>query len=229
VSTEPKQLSRLSETGGRASGLLDRLGRLYTAVVCDALDQLGLRQQAMQPRIRPLCPEARIVGRAVTVWTVPASPSATPSYDGEIAAVDSLVPGDVLVVSRCQAAFWGELLTTAAVRRGCAGVVVDGYTRDASRIIGMGFPCFVRGIDMRDSLGRIEVKAQNVPIRCGGVQVEPGDLILADFDGVIVVPISAAEAAISRAEEKVGREGLVRKELSQGLSVSDVFSRHEIL
>ena len=82
---------------------------------------------------------------------------------------------------------------------------------------------------MRDSLGRIEVKAQNVPIRCGGVQVEPGDLILADYDGVIVVPVSAAKEAITRAEEKVGREGIVRKELSQGLSVSDVFSRHETL
>jgi len=211
-------------------GLAERLNGLYTAVVSDVLDRLGYRGQAMSPAIRPLYAEARLVGRAVTLWMGPAdSGSGEAPYAGEIAAVDSLSEGDVLVVSRCEAAFWGELLATAARGRGCPGVVVDGYARDASRLTRMAFPCFVRGIDMRDSLGRIEVKAQNVPITCGGVRVEPGDLVLGDFDGVIVVPLSVAESAIALAEEKVERERVMRGDLSRGMSVGEAFSKHETL
>jgi 4-hydroxy-4-methyl-2-oxoglutarate aldolase len=210
--------------------LIERLDRLYPAVVSDVLDRMGYRQQAMAPDIRPLFPEARLCGRAMPVLAVPAyTVPETDPYKLELEAVDHLGPGDVMVVSRIDGSFWGELLTTAAQHRGARGIVVDGYTRDTLSIIQMGFPTFVRGIHIADSLGRLEVAAYDVPIICGGVRVAPGDLLLGDFDGIVVVPGEAAEEAIHRAEEKVSGENLVRKHLQEGMPVSEAFRRFGVI
>jgi 4-hydroxy-4-methyl-2-oxoglutarate aldolase len=213
-----------------AQSLVDRLDRLYPAVVSDVLDRMGYRQQAMAPEIRPLFPEARLCGAAMPVLAVPAYsvPEADP-YKLELEAVDRLGPGDVMVVSHIEGSFWGELLSTAARARGARGIVVDGYTRDSLSIIQMGFPTFVRGIHIADSLGRLEVAAYGVPVVCGGVRVSPGDLLLADFDGVVVVPGEAAEEAIAKAEEKVSGENLVRQHLQQGMPVSEAFRRFGVI
>jgi regulator of RNase E activity RraA len=146
-----------------------------------------------------------------------------------MAAVDDLRPGDVLVVSSCDASIWGELLSTAAHYRGCRGVVIDGYTRDTRAIAALGFPVFCRGIHPADSLGRLDVVAHDVPIRCGDVHVEPGDLILADDDGVVVIPWAVADRALALAEEKVRGEDLVRKALAEGMPVTEAFKRYGIL
>jgi 4-hydroxy-4-methyl-2-oxoglutarate aldolase len=213
-----------------ASSLVHRLAGLYPAVVSDVLDRMGYRQQAMAPEIRPLYPEARLCGTALPVLAVPCySVPEKNAYQRELAAVDHLRPGDVMVVSHIDGSFWGELLSTAARYRGARGIVVDGYTRDSLAIIEMGFPTFVRGIHIADSLGRLEVAAYDVPIVCGGVRVSPGDLVLADFDGVVVVPGAAAEEAIARAEEKVSGENQVREHLQQGMSVSEAFRRFGVM
>jgi regulator of RNase E activity RraA len=146
-----------------------------------------------------------------------------------MAAVDALRPGDVMVVSECHWSFWGELLSTAARYRDCRGVVIDGYTRDTRAIIAMGFPVFCRGIHPADSLGRLDVIEHDVPIHCGGVLVYPGDLILADDDGVVVVPQGVAEQALTAAEEKIRGENLVRKALAEGMSVTEAFRRYGVL
>src|SRR6478672_8767778 len=113
----------------------DRLGKLYTPVVADVLDKLGFRNQSLHQRIRPLWPEAKAAGFALTVQTCPARDIVPPHpYAGELAAVDSLRPGDVLVVSESATSFWGELLSTAAKYRDCRGVVLDGPTRDSRAI-----------------------------------------------------------------------------------------------
>lgn len=207
-----------------------RLVRLYTAVVCDILDSLGYRHQAFHPRIRPLWPEARCAGFALTVQTAPARESdpAHP-YAGELAAVDALQPDDVLVVSPCHWSFWGELLSTAARYRGCRGVILDGPTRDSRAIQQMQFPVFHVGCHPADSRGRLEVTAHNVPISCGEVLVYPGDLILADHDGVVAIPQSIAEEVLHRAEEKVKGENQVRKALGGGMSATEAFQRFGIL
>jgi regulator of RNase E activity RraA len=209
---------------------VDRLAKLYTPVVADVLDKFGFRNQAMQPRIRPLWPEAKAAGFALTVQTVPAR-EVTPAhpYAGELAAVDSLQPGDVLVVSEAAWSFWGELLSTAASYRGCRGVVLDGPTRDSLAIRTMHFPVFHVGFHPADSLGRLDVVGHNIPIQCGGVLVNPGDLVLADHDGVVVVPNSAAEETLQLAEEKVSGENLVRKALAGGMSTTEAFKRYGIL
>jgi regulator of RNase E activity RraA len=214
---------------GASPSLIDRLGALYAAVVSDELDRLGWRSQVMRPDIRPIYPEARMAGTAFPVLAVPAYSLPEEPYKMELEAVDALQPGDVMVVSTIEGSFWGELLSTAARRREARGIVVDGYTRDAQAIIRMGFPTFMRGIHMADSLGRLEVSAYGVPVRCGGVEVRPGDLVLADYDGVVVVPQECAEQAITNAEEKLRGENLVRKHLQEGMPVTEAFRRFGIM
>ena len=214
----------------RSSGWIDRLAGLYTPVVADVLDRLGYRDQAMRADVRPLFPGARTAGVARTVRTVKVHGVApVEPYKGEMAAVDGLRSGDVMVVSECDASFWGELLSTAARYRGCRGVVIDGYTRDTRAIVALEFPVFCRGVHPADSLGRIDVAEHDVPIRCGGVLVNPGDLILADEDGIVAVPSPVAERALTLAEEKVRGENLVRRALSEGMSVTEAFRQYGVL
>lgn len=212
--------------------LLERLRRLYPAVLSDCLDKIGYRGQVMDPRIRPLYPEAVLAGFAATVHCVevdalPENPDEY--YKGELQAVDALRQGDVMVVSTCDGSYWGELLATASRYRGAVGIVADAYTRDTLRLIEMQFPTFVAGISATDSLGRIEVDQVGVPIRCGGVTVKPNDLLLADYDGVVVVPSEVAEEAITQAEQKVAGENLVRDKLAEGMPVWDAFRTYGVI
>src|SRR4030081_3674423 len=193
---------------------------------------MGYRQQVMEPRIRPLYPEARLAGFAMTVHCVEVqAPPADPDdyYKGELQAVDSLREGDVMVVSTCDGSYWGELLATASRYRGAVGIVADAYTRDTEKLIEMQFPTFVSGISAYDSLGRIDIDQVGVPIECGGVTVRPEDLVLADYDGVVVVPADVAEEAISRAEEKVSGEDLGREKLAEGMPVWEAFRTYGVI
>ena len=220
------------QLAARDLSLLERLARLYPAVVSDCLDRIGYRDQVMKPHIRPLYPEARMAGFAMTVHCIevealPANPD--DYYKGELQAVDSLKAGDVMVVSTCEGSYWGELLATASRYRGAVGIVADAYTRDTQRLIEMQFPTFVSGISACDSLGRIDIDQVGVPIQCGGVTVKPDDLLLADYDGVVVVPSEVAEEAISRAEEKVSGENLVREKLADGMPVWEAFRTYGVI
>ena len=218
--------------GARDLTLLDRLGRLNPSLVSDCLDRIGRREQVMDPSIRPVYQDATIAGYAVTVQAVnvevvPANPDDW--YRGELQAVDALGDGDVMVVSTCRGSYWGELLATASRYRGARGAVMDAYTRDTLALIEMRFPTFAAGISAADSLGRIDVEAVNVPIRCGGVLVDPGDLILADYDGVVVVPHEIAAEVLGAAEEKLAGENLVREKLATGMPTWEAFRIYGII
>jgi 4-hydroxy-4-methyl-2-oxoglutarate aldolase len=220
------------QLAARDLSLLERLAQLYPAVVSDCLDKIGYREQVMKPHIRPLYPQARLAGFAMTVHCInldalPANPD--DYYKGELQAVDSLKPGDVMVVSTCEGSYWGELLATASRYRGAVGIVADAYTRDTERLIEMEFPTFVAGISAYDSLGRIDIDRVGSPIQCGGVTVKPDDLLLADYDGVVVVPSEVAEEAISRGEEKVSGENLVREKLAEGMPVWEAFRTYGVI
>ena len=134
-----------------------------------------------------------------------------------------------MVVSTCQGSYWGELLATASRARGARGIVADAYTRDTRALREMGYPTFVAGINAQDSLGRIDVDELGGTIRCGGVEVSHGDLVLADDDGIVVVPAGLAEEVLTLAEEKVATENVVRDKLAQGISVREVFESHGVL
>jgi 4-hydroxy-4-methyl-2-oxoglutarate aldolase len=212
--------------------LVDRLAGLHPAVVSDCLDRMDRRGQVLAPHIRPLAPAMRVAGFAATVHCVEveAVPESKDDwYRNELAAVDALRPGDVLVVSTCRGSFWGELLATASAARGASGIVADAYTRDTLALVEMGFATFAAGIHCADSLGRIDVDAYDVPITCGGVEVRPGDLVLADHDGVVVIPSALGEEVVALAEEKLSGENLVREKLAEGMPVSEAFRTYGVI
>jgi 4-hydroxy-4-methyl-2-oxoglutarate aldolase len=216
----------------RDLALIERLDDLYSAVVADVLDRLGVRSNVMAPRIRPLDRRTRLAGFAATVHCVEvdAPPAAREDwYQGELQAVDALDQGDVMVVSTCRGCYWGELLATASRYRGARGIVADAYTRDTLALIEMNFPTFVAGISPEDSLGRIEVDAVGVPIECGDVTVNPGDLLVGDHDGVVVIPSAVAHEVIALAEEKVSGENLVRQKLEDGMPVWEAFRTYGVI
>ena len=217
------------------AAMLQSIARdLYTAVLSDVLDELGHRDQAMPPSIRPLDDELVMVGRARTgvyreVYSVVLGDN---PYALEIALVDDLKDGDIAVLGcggSTRIAPWGELLSTAARARGAAGCLTDGFVRDIKPIRRMKFPVFHGGIAPLDSKGRGMVAEIDVPIRCGGVAVSPGDLIVGDADGVIVVPRAVEAVALDKAFAKVRGENDTREELERGAKLADVFARHGIL
>jgi regulator of RNase E activity RraA len=225
-------MSVSEKASGSDQPLIDRLEKLYVAVVADCLDHVGVRGNLLAPHIRPLFAGARVAGRALTVQMVEVE--AIPEnrddwYRGELQAVDSQGPGDVMVVSTCTGSYWGELLATASRYRGARGLVGDCYARDTASLIEMRYPTFVAGVLAYDSLGRIDVAAGGVPIECAGVRVSPGDLVIGDDDGVAIVPRAVAEEVISRAEEKVSGENRMRERLAEGMPVGEAFRTFGVL
>ena len=209
---------------------------LYVPAVCDILDGLGYRNQAMHQRIRPLLPDVRncgFIGRSRTVrWMETDYIVEDDPYGLEIDAMDSLKDGDVVVHSTDYSgtnAPWGELMSTVAKKKGVAGCVCDSQVRDCVRIIEMGFPVYCAGIRPLDSMGRARVMAYDVPVVCGEVLVHPGELIYADFDGIVVIPNAVEKKVLALAAEKAGKESKSRDELLAGRSLREVYDKYGVL
>jgi 4-hydroxy-4-methyl-2-oxoglutarate aldolase len=209
---------------------------LHVAAVCDILDTLGHRNQAMHQRLRPLLPDIRrcgFVGRARTVrWMETDYIVEEDPYGLEIDVMDALCPGDVVVHSTDHSgtnAPWGELMTTIALRNGAVGCVCDSQIRDAVQIIDMAFPVYYTGIRPLDSKGRARVVAYDVPVRCGDVLVYPQDLLFADYDGIVVIPQDLVAKVLLLAHEKVGKENKARQDLRNGKTLREVFDTYGIL
>jgi len=153
-------------------------------------------------------------------------------YLNEIRAIDSLRPGEVTVHSTDHSwsvAPWGELLSTASRMRGSTGTIVDALVRDVKRIVAMGFPTFARGIKPLDSCGRGFVADVDVTISCGEVEVHPGELVVGDYDGVVVIPRAVEEETLTRALAKVEGENHTRAELLQGRLLGEVYEKYGVL
>ena len=205
---------------------------LYTAVVSDALDELGHREQAMAEHLRPVGANVKFAGWARTIACMDMYHVDGDPYGAEIEAIDSILPGEVVVVSTGGSrrnAPWGELLSTAAIARGARGAVIDGLVRDVGRIQQLGFPLFAAGIKPVDSRGRGRVVSFNVPVQCGGVLVSPGDLVFADLDGVIAIPASLVDEVVRLATDKVSRETHSREELQKGAYLRTVYDKYGVL
>ena len=205
---------------------------LTSAVLADVLDNLGHRHTALPPDVRPLRPTWKLFGRAATLSAVPVDVEPAHPYAVELECLDALRPGEVLVATTNGdrgSALWGELLSTAARARGAVGVVLDGLTRDAARILAMDYPVFAAGFSPLDSKGRLDGVSHGQPIRIGACLVRPGDWVFGDIDGVVVVPTEVAETAFARALEKVSGENRVREELARGRSIREVFAEYRIL
>ena len=223
-------------TSSREDMLQAVRNQLYVAVVCDVLDKLGYRHQGMHSRLRPLLPDPErcgFAGRARTLrWMDVDYIDERDPYGLEIEAMDSLRAGDVVVHSTDHArsnAPWGELMTTVAKRNGAAGCVCDSNVRDCLRIIELGFPVFCAGIRPVDSMGRSIVQAYDVPVRCGEVLVQPGDLVFADYDGIVVVPQAVEAQALEMAFEKASKENSMRDALGKGKTLREAYGIYGIL
>lgn len=217
-----------------AASLNEIREKLFTSVLSDCLDAVGVMNQALPSRIRPLDEGLVMVGRARTAafMEVYHHDGGSNPYELEIQLVDSLEPGQIPVFAcsnPARVAPWGELLSTAARARGAAGALMDGCTRDVKAIRAMGFPVFHGGIAPLDSKGRARIMAIDVPIECAGVRVEPGDLIFGDADGVVVIPKRVEADVLKLAFEKVKGEHSTLAELQAGDKLADVFARHGIL
>jgi regulator of RNase E activity RraA len=192
--------------------------QLSTPTVSDALDRLGIAGQALG--IAPLDRSFRLVGRA---WTVRYGPVGQDR--GSVGDyIDDLGPGDVVVLDnqgRLDATVWGDLLTIVAHRRQLAGTVIDGICRDVDRSLRLGYPIFARGNWMRTGKDRVRVEATQVPVSVGGIRVEPGDLLLGDGDGIVVVPAARADEVLETAERIEGAEAAIRAAIEAGTPLGE--------
>jgi regulator of RNase E activity RraA len=206
--------------------------RLYTAVISDILDSMGLRDQCPNLELGSTTGYNPLMGHAKTLRWVDCPDPEKETYKPMIAAVDSVQPGEVVVSAASgsnRSALWGELLSTATRMRGGRGAIVDGAVRDIAQMRSMDFPCFALHRTPKDSAGRQMVDAFDVPIEIGGIAVNPGDLVMIDADGMVVIPSSRAEEVIQKALEKVEKEDTTRDELLKGRLLREVYDEYGVL
>ena len=207
---------------------------LYSAVLADILDIFGRHDQAVAPGLSAIEDGMRIVGYARVGIYLPIyhDDETVNVYEHEIRLVDDLKPGDVPVLicnGNLRISPWGELLSTRAQFLQAGGLITDGSVRDVDMICKMGFPVFSGGRNPADTKFRGKMMLADVPGRIGGVEINPGDLVMADKDGIVFVPSDIVEPVVESALEKVRKETTVREELAGGATLVDVFERHGIL
>lgn len=213
----------------------DLQSQLYSAVISDVLDGLGYRHQAMRPFIRPVRDDIKMIGRARTgrYVNVHSVDEGENPYEIEIELVDDLKAGEIAVLG-CNGpteriAPWGELLSTAAKQRNAVGCVTDGLIRDVVRIKEIGFCVFHGGIGPLDSSGRAKMIERELPVECGGVLVNSGDIVFGDLDGVVVIPQAIESDVINQSIQKVTAENNSREDLEKGLLLAEVYEKYGVL
>lgn len=229
---------------------------LYTAVVGDIMDQLGLQHQFLPPKIRPLEPRMVVVGRAMPVvsadsvavkpWygvddpensgaEAPVRKSGNPVLENPfglmLRALDDLRPNEVYLAKGGSPRYsvWGELMSTRAMKLGATGAVLEGYARDTNGILELSFPTFAYGSYAQDQSPRGKVVDFRCPVEIGGVRVDPGDIVFGDIDGVCTVPQKAEREVFVKALEKARGEKQVQTAIRDGMSAQEAFDRFGIL
>src|SRR5215472_7067028 len=204
---------------------------LYTPVVGDILDDLGFTRQFLPQPIQPLREEMKLAGRAMPVLMIDVFGKQKKPFGLLTEALDQLQPGEIYIASggdmRC--AYWGEILTATAKKRGAVGAVINGFHRDTPKVLEQNWPVFSRGRFAQDSAVRTQVVDYRCPIEAGLATVSPGELVFGDLDGVIVVPKKVETEAIERALVKARGEKLDRKEIEAGMSSTAAFKKYGIL
>jgi len=203
-----------------------------TAMLSDCLDEAGWRHQVMHQSVGALRPGMRCAGFAATVQFAPATEAGPEPYDEMIDFLSGLGAGSVAVVATAgstRSAYWGELFSAAARGRGVRGVVCDGPLRDSDQIGELQFPAFAPGTRPIDYRARMRVVGVHEPVVCAGVEVRPGDLVVGDADGVVVVPESVTKPVLAAATERAARESSVRAELLAGATLRQVWEAHRTL
>ncbi|MEZ6045439.1 MAG: RraA family protein [Planctomycetaceae bacterium] len=206
--------------------------KFYSAVLCDVLDSLGYRNQSPRIEMKPLTVDRLLVGRCkTTLWVDMAHEDPEP-YELELRAVDSCQPDDVIIAAAHgsrRSGIWGELLSTAARNQGCVGAIVDGQVRDVRQMKEMDFPVYALGTCIYDSQHRQRVVDYDVPVELDGVRFAPGDLVMADVDGVVVIPQQVEAEALEAAWNKINAENVTRDAIRNGMKATEAYEKYGVL
>jgi regulator of RNase E activity RraA len=205
--------------------IVERLLKLDTCAVSDGMDRLGLMGATYG--VRPIWPCPKIVGRAVTMKIKPVGLDKPKQHLGTL-PIDAAQPGDVIVIDnggRPDTSCWGGLLALAAKTKGISGVVIDGACRDIDESRDVGFPVYARGAVPMTARGRVMQETYNQEIEFAGVQVHPGDLVIADGSGVVIIPRSKEEEIVRAAEAVAATEARMAEGIRRGMSVLEVLEK----
>ncbi len=213
---------------------------LFTAVVGDIMDTMGLQKQFLPPRIRPLRNDMVVIGRAMTVLEADvfsaqvehsANALMAKPFGLMLEALDDLKAGEVYICTGASPtyALWGELMSVRAMKLGAVGAVLDGYARDTNPILSLNFPTFSYGSYAQDQGPRGKVIDFRVPLKMAGVKIMPGDIVFGDIDGVCIIPKRAEEEVFAKSVEKARGEKTVRKAIESGMSAADAFKKFGIM
>lgn len=213
---------------------------LFTCVVGDVMDKMGLQHQFLPPQIAALRSDMVVIGRAMPVLAVDVFEEKVAGSNNQLMgkpfglmleALDDLKANEVYVNtgSSPRNALWGELMSIRARRLGAAGAVLNGYLRDTRAVLHLNFPAFCWGSYGQDSAPRYKVVDFRIAVEIGGVRIRPGDFLFGDIDGVCVIPHEAGKEVFTKALEKARGEKLVRKALEEGSSAVAAFEKHGIM
>lgn len=209
--------------------VIGRYQALYTGAISDILDKRGWRHQVLPRTVTAQTAANRVAGLAFTGQGYPCADPTDDDTQTRLRMLDSITPGTVSVWAcggESSCAHWGEMMSNAALQRGCNGAVVDGGVRDLDFINAMDYPVFAAYRSAASSVGRWNIEKYEVPIKIGATVIHPGDFVFGDVDGVVIVPLALILDVLTAAEDIHRRETGMREELRMGVSVQEAYRKY---